>query len=116
MKNSRLMKKLNSRAGESIGETLVALIIASLALFMLAGAITASSKAIVKSKTQLDRYYTANENGMVRRSSGGTTLIQGVVIEDKTDAISDQSFDVSCFKNEVFSGNPVVAYKWSHTT
>lgn len=113
MKNSRLMKKLNSRAGESIGETLVALIIASLALFMLAGAITASSKAIVKSKTQLDRYYTANENGMVRRSSGGTTLIRGVVIEDETDAISDQSFDVICFKNEVFSGNPVVAYNLS---
>lgn len=53
----RMMKKLRSRAGESIGETLVALLISALALVMLAGAIGAAARMITRSKTAIDNYY-----------------------------------------------------------
>ena len=49
-------KKLRSRAGETIGETLVALLISSLALLMLAGAVSAASRAVQQSKTKIEEY------------------------------------------------------------
>ena len=48
MKKS-IWKKLKSAAGETIGETLVALLISSLALMMLAGAVSAATRMITRS-------------------------------------------------------------------
>ena len=55
-----MKKKLKSQTGESIGETLVSLLIAALALVMLAGAVSASSGVIMKGRNKLNAYYTAN--------------------------------------------------------
>ena len=53
----RVFAKLKNRAGESIGETLVALLISSLALLMLAGAITSASRIITDSNRAMQTYY-----------------------------------------------------------
>ena len=111
----KLKQKLQSRAGESIGETLVSLLIAALALVMLAGAISASSGVIMKSRDKLNDYYSANEeaSGVVKMTSGGSTVTDVITIEDNTGAISKQSFKVTYYKNDKFGKKTVVAYELS---
>ena len=52
-----LCRKLKSRAGETISEVLIALLISSLGLVMLAAMITASARTITKSREVLETYY-----------------------------------------------------------
>ena len=66
-----LKAKLKSNAGESIGEVLVALLIAALALTMLASVIFTSSRLINESKTKLGEYYEANQD--LEKRTGGDT-------------------------------------------
>lgn len=56
----QIVNKLRSRAGETIGEVLVALLVSTLALMILAGMITATSNVVKTSKDRMDEYYTAN--------------------------------------------------------
>ena len=59
-----LKKKLGSQNGESLAETLIALLIASLALVMLAGAMTTASSILTRSKDKLEGengYYSQTE-------------------------------------------------------
>ena len=52
-----MLSKLRSRAGESIGETLVALLISALALVMLAGAVSSAAGIVKQSNEAMGRYY-----------------------------------------------------------
>ena len=58
---SRIRARLCSKAGESISETMVSVLIAALALVMLAGAVSTASHVITTSKDRLDDYYAENE-------------------------------------------------------
>ncbi len=108
----RIKRKLNSQAGESIGETLVALLIAVLALVMLAGALSASNGVVMKGRNKLDEYYSANDasSGIVKRTSGGTSVSGGITIRDDTGTISDTSYDITYYKNAEFENRTVIAY------
>ena len=57
-----LHKKLDNKDGDSIAEVLVALLISSLALVMLASMITSSSKMITTSKKKMQDYYLESSN------------------------------------------------------
>ena len=63
-KITKIMNKLGSSSGESISETLVALLISALALVMLAGVIATSSRIVRKSRESMESYYD-NCNEMV---------------------------------------------------
>ena len=56
----RLFVKVKSKAGETISETLVALLISSLALVMLAGMINSTVNLVKTSKTKMNAYYEAS--------------------------------------------------------
>ncbi len=56
---NRVSKKLKSRAGETLSEVLIALLIAALALTILANMISASSKMVLDSRGSLEKYYEA---------------------------------------------------------
>ncbi len=56
----QIVNKLRSRAGETIGEVLVALLVSTLALMILAGMISAPSHIVKNSEKRMDAYYTAN--------------------------------------------------------
>ncbi len=104
------MKKLNSRRGESIAETLVALLLSALALVMLAAAITSSTRVITASREKLKAYYDDNEqsNGVVKMlSAEGSTTISITSSDD----LPTQSYTVACFVNDEFSQTPVISYK-----
>lgn len=68
-KITKIMNKLGSSSGESISETLVALLISALALVMLAGVIATSSRIVRKSRESMESYYD-NCNEMVLMSAG----------------------------------------------
>ena len=105
-------KKLRSNAGESIAETLVALLISALALVMLAGA---ASRIVTSSRSKLNTYYNGNEvlvrldltdapdDRAINEGSGTITLSAGSTVVD-TKAID-------YFENYAFEKNKVVAYK-----
>ena len=56
------IRRLRDRRGESIGEVLVALLIAAVALMMLASLIATSTRLTRSSEERMQEYYTANEN------------------------------------------------------
>ena len=118
----KLKKKLSSRAGESIAETLVALLISALALVMLAGAMTAAYRVITKSRNKLDSYYAGNEDlvNLVKNDTdteslegGSETVSEKVVISTSDDSGSSiiQTLWITCYRNEVFGKTPVISYK-----
>ena len=106
----KLKKKLNSRAGESIGETLVALLIAAVALVMLAGAISASSDVVISSRKKLEKYYEGEEK---LADLSGTASSGTITITDATGAISFTPYNVVFYQNKEFQRTPVVEYKIS---
>ena len=100
----QLLKKLKSNSGESIAETLVAVLIAALALLMLAGTINTASRLITTSKTKLDAYYKENnalsehsDSSLIGRdhtvtvSSGGTGLISCSVNLYQNDSLGKEA-------------------------
>ncbi len=109
----RMRRKFISQTGESIGETLVALLIAVLALVMLAGALSASNGVVMKGRNKLDEYYSANDtvSGVVRRTSGGTSVSGGITIKDETSVISETSYNITYYKNAEFENKAVIAYE-----
>ena len=99
----RMMKKLRSRAGESIGETLVALLISSLALVMLAGAIGSAARMVTRSMTAMEAYYATDKSmaeraGSSRAGTGSVTMSTAAGI----DRISG-SYAVNYYQNELGS-------------
>lgn len=107
-----MANKLRNKAGETISETLVALLIAALALVMLAGAISAASHMVTNSRNRLNGYYDKNEepDGVVLMSSStdsGTLTIAG------NDSDPTISASVSIYQNTEFGDNSVIAYKKS---
>ena len=96
-----IKKKLNSRSGESIGETLVALLISSLALVMLASIITAGSSIIIKSRDKLSKYYEEEE---LSTNSGTVTISGGT--------LTTNPIDITFNKNGAFgTSSPVIFYE-----
>lgn len=71
--------KLRSQAGETIGETLIALLISALALTMLAGAISTAANLITKSEIVMTNYY------------GGLTALGDPNKGDLTVSVSESS-------------------------
>ena len=105
--------KLRSRAGESIAETLVALLISALALMMLAGAVSSGMRIVTNSSARLDDYY-KESNAMVSRQDSSPVDASGITgqlsvtisnLLPHSGAISAKSW-----KNEQLSGTPVIAY------
>lgn len=120
MMKHRAIRKLASKAGESIGETLVALLISALALMMLAGAVSSGMNVVEASKKAIGDYYIVN-NAVVARdtdapTSNGSALAgfgTGTLNVTVTNLLPGTSaFDLSAsyWKNEQLSGVPVIAY------
>jgi len=100
--------KLKSCAGESIGETLVALLISALALVMLAGAISSTARMITVSDTKMGEYYEGDNVLVQQAASGGTAST--ITITDSEGTTETRS--VNCYTNAAFASKPVVAYQY----
>ncbi len=119
MKN-RLLNKLKSNSGESITETLVAVLIAALALLMLAGTVNTASNLITQSQDKLTEYYSLN-NEIENRTSSSNSEGTFTVAKDQTVAFTEtedihdftemNKQKVTIYKNLLFANKPVSAYQ-----
>lgn len=71
-----IVSRLKSSRGETLAETLVAVLISALSLVILAGMITAATRLITKSRDSV-RSYVESENALADPASAGT---EGTVI------------------------------------
>ena len=70
----RILEKLKSNSGESIAETLVAVLISAFALLMLAGSVNTASNLITNSQNKLEEYY-ADYNDLADPASGSDVSV-----------------------------------------
>ena len=105
------IQKLRSRAGMTIGETLVSLLVVALALTMLAGAMSSVSKVIERGRTGVNTYYDEVEEmvSMTGSGSGKTVQFQDMSTELTTKLeVEDQN--VSSYSAKL-GNTTVVMYK-----
>ena len=108
----KLIKKLKSSSGESIGETLVALLIAALALLMLAVAITATTRIITNSSEKVDDYFDKSNTKLVKMSGANTGKISITEKSGSGGAAVTLRIPVEYGKvSELSRSNPVIAFK-----
>ena len=111
------VKRLRSTKGESISEVLIALLISTLGIMLLAGMINASANMITKSKDKI-KDYVAKENGIVAQSSSGAVTGQVAFVVgsgENTQTIrlneSSDTVNVEYYENSEFGNNTVKSYK-----
>ena len=116
----RFFAKLNSRAGESIAETLIALLISALALVMLAGAVSSAANVVTKSKKAMAEYYAADAILAQRPASvtdANVTKASATVKIAKSSGDGGRSVNVSydcvSFRNTRLSAKPVISYDYT---
>jgi len=110
--HKRILRKVKSRAGETIAEVLVALLISSVALVMLASMIASTTNMVTRSKDRMDDYYNANEE--LEKQIGAGDVSFSIRISDEGSSASEPSVNVTIegipgFKNDVL-GKTVYAY------
>jgi len=98
-----MTKKLRSISGESIAETLIALLISALALVMLAGAISTVARLVTTSNAKMAEYYAADSD-LAERKGSETEEAFSVKIGE------NYEYDTTGYINSTFAGTPVVAY------
>ena len=111
----KILRKLNNRRGESLSEVLIALLISSLGIALLAVMITSSVRMITESRTTVESYVAAENALAVRTGSTGQTgtvtlTNNGGHDQDLTDNVSSD-IPVTYYVNSVIGGKPVIAYR-----
>ncbi len=107
-----VINKLKSNSGESIAETLVAVLIAAVALLMLAGTVNTASNLISNSQDKLKQYYEANNN--LEQRNGGT-LGKKVTISGAGTLLDGNSYSATTYENNELKSGAVIAYDISQT-
>ena len=104
-----------NKNGETLIETLAAVLVSSLAMLVLATMILTSSKMTDNSSKQLDKYYAANNT----LGAGGDTETKGTVSlkDEDGDPLAfgpeDVTVAVDCYENAEAGKVPVLSYKKS---
>ena len=105
----KIFEKLLSCAGESIGETLIALLISSLALLMLAGAISAATRIVTVSKTKMDDYYEA-DNTFTEYKTRVSDRVSVTMTRNDTGSPNQVFVEVPYIENNTFDSIPTIMY------
>ena len=102
----KIRSRLQNNLGESISETLVALLISALALTLLASMISSTLRMVTQSRTKIAEYYTAN-NAIAAASASPTPT------EATFDAygLTLASEDINLYINNSFSNTNVISYQ-----
>ncbi len=107
-RESKLRRKLHSQSGETIGETLIALLISSLALVMLASMITSTVNLVTESGTKMNTYYEVN----TELENGGSGSEMNISITPEAGTGADIEETVLYLENNTFKVS-VIAYSYA---
>ena len=105
----KLRGRLHSRRGESIAETLIAMLIATLAFIVLVSMVSHATKLITSSQKSMKEYYI--DNNQLSTPSGGTGT---VVVKDGDATVTlypGYTGTVDTTTNNHFSGKSFTAYR-----
>lgn len=119
----KIVKKLKSRRGETITETLVALLIASIALVMLASMISSTSSIVTTSTKAMQEYYNANnrivshETATSAEGGTGTSSSPAVTfsITGTESTLTLGPKNITLYENNRFEKTPVISYQVSNS-
>ena len=103
-RKKRICHKMSSERGDSIAEVLIALLISSLALVMLASMITSAANMIMKSKDTMTSYYSESTSLDYPNKNNGSITV----------TIGDEKKDISIkyYKTEKsFTNPPIVSFR-----
>ena len=105
---NKVRNKLRSTSGESIAETLVAVLISAFALLMLAGTVNSASNLITKSQDSLKTYY-KDYNDLASPGESGSNYT--ALMKDSTDhELLKQAVKVKSISSKIGNKN-LVAYE-----
>ena len=112
---NKLTARLRSRAGESIAEVLVSLLISSLALVMLAGMISAAARMVTRSREAFTgaNGYVVMENKLASHTGTGEDMSMTLKTGENTRKFTDDDPDnltVPCYSATI-GGKTVIAYQ-----
>lgn len=117
----KISRKLRGKTGESIGETLIALLISSLALMMLAGAVSSAGRIVQQSKAAFEDYCTRN-NALANQSASPAGTLT-VSFSDKLNPVESFTFtdteeplSVNYYINDKYSRHQIVSYTLASET
>ena len=109
----RVINKIRNCSGETIGETLVALLIGSLALTMLAGAVSSGARIIIRSREKMTEYYSDNNN-ITKEDASVATGELTVSLKENSDTVylkeNQSDVTVLSYTNDTFEKNHVISY------
>ena len=111
--NNKMISKLCSQAGETISETLVALLIASLALMMLAGAVSSAANMITGSNAKMTEYYEKDNRLAVHDTAIADGEISITITCDDDTTLTQTTNPEEPYKyylNDAFGSTAVVSY------
>ena len=108
----KMMQKLRSRAGESISEVLIAMLVSALGLAMLAGVISTSVRIINNSKTTM-KTFIQNENALEQRESSEDDGLLTVSVDGAPIKLTGESADkiTVSYTNRSIGRKTVVSYR-----
>ena len=107
----RITKKLKSNAGETLAEVLIALLISSLAILMLAGMISSSSGIILRSEAAM-KAYTAGAEGLTNPATAGGTISLKKGTESTASNLLGNDITALYAENDKAPGNiKIITYK-----
>ena len=101
-------KKLKGQSGETLTETLVALLIAALALTMLAGMISSTTRIVTQSKATMKTYY--EENNQVAKQVAPEASAT-IILAPNVGMDGAKDYSVSVYLNNTLGNTPVVSYR-----
>lgn len=113
----KLLHKLRGQVGESLAETLVAVLVIALAMTILAGMIGAAGNMVKTSEAKMNEYYESNRKlETFSEESGNATVNIMASGEAASTTENIESVTVGYVINRVFSDHPVVAYRLAEST
>lgn len=114
---NKLLHKLRSQSGESLAETLIAVLVIALAMTILAGMIGAAGNMVKTSEVKMNEYYESNRKlETFSEESGNATVNITASGEAASTTENIESVTVGYVINRVFSDHPVVAYRLAEST
>ena len=110
MKN-KLIRKIKSRAGESLAEVLIAVLIIAVSAMLLAGMISSTLSIVTRSEAAYEEYYQENEKLETFSGSTPSTVTVKLTVNDGSGGTYNiDDISVNCAKNERLSSHTVVSY------
>lgn len=107
----KLKKKLGNQVGESLAETLIAVLVIAFATMLLAGMISATSSIVMQSESAMEAFYAASEGLETLENTEGAKSTSMTMKAPDGLNISEITISVVYAENTTFESKPVIAYR-----